>query len=115
MTILCHLPSRDCFSVIGATAWQASNERRSNSLLVEYVAQFVFGAFENALTFFRKIFAGAIDVEVQHRHGRLIRFRLATFAAFGRTLKRERDFSRTRRSKNFWLEIERVASLCHSR
>ncbi len=54
-----------------------------NSLPAECFAQFVFGAFENALALFREIFPGAVDVEVQHRHRRLIRFRFAAFAAFG--------------------------------
>jgi len=37
-------------------------------LAVENAAQFAFGAFENALLLLWKIFSGAIDVEVQHRH-----------------------------------------------
>jgi hypothetical protein len=34
----------------------------------ENVAQFIFGVFENKLLFLGQIRAGAIDVEIQHRH-----------------------------------------------
>ena len=65
-----------------ASAFATNDEHHLNSFSAEYLTQFVFGTFENALAFFRKIFAGAVDVEVQHRHGGLIWFRFATFAAF---------------------------------
>jgi len=38
------------------------------SFAAENVAQFAFGAFQNVLLLLWKIFPGAIDVEVQHRH-----------------------------------------------
>src|SRR5207253_7618563 len=81
----------------------------------EDVAQFVFGSLEDASSAFGKVLAGAIDVEVQHRHGGLIRLGLAAFAAFGGTLQRESYLTRAHRSKNFRLQVERVAALRHPR
>jgi len=60
----------------------------------KYAAKFVFGAFQNALSIFRKIFSGAIDVKVQHRHCRLIWPGFTPLATLGRAFERERDFSR---------------------
>jgi hypothetical protein len=35
---------------------------------VKHISQFVFSLFQKALLLLRKVFPGAIDVEVQHRH-----------------------------------------------
>jgi hypothetical protein len=43
--------------------------QRTRLRSVENIAQFDFGPFQNALLFLWKIFSGAIDIEVQHRHG----------------------------------------------
>ena len=58
------------------------------------IAKFVFGVFENTLLFLRQIFAGAIDVKVQHRHRRLIWLRFASLAVLGRSFQRERNPAR---------------------
>ncbi len=83
--------------------------RKSSLTSTEYVAQLVLGALKNALSIFREIFAGAVDIEVQHRHCRLIWLAFTPLALLGKAFKRERDFSRICCSKNIWLEIEHVA------
>jgi len=55
------------------------------------ITEFVFRLLENTLLFLRQIFAGAIDVKVQHRHRRLIRLCFASLAVLGRPFQRERD------------------------
>jgi len=69
-------------------------ELRENLRSAKKVAQFVFGPLQHALLFLRKIFAGAVDVKVQHRHRRLIWFGFTPLATLGRAFQRERDFSR---------------------
>jgi len=34
----------------------------------KHLSQIAFGTFENALLFLRQVFAGTIDIEIQHRH-----------------------------------------------
>jgi hypothetical protein len=79
------------------------------------VAQFIFRLFQNALLSLRQIFAGAIDIEVQHRHGRLIRPRFTALAPFGGAFQRKRNLPRTPGSKHFRLQIQRVAVFGHTR
>jgi hypothetical protein len=79
------------------------------------VAQFIFRLFQNTLLFLRQIFPGAIDIEVQHRHGRLIRPRFTALAPFGGAFQRKRNLPRTPGSKHFRLQIQRVAVFGHAR
>ena len=79
------------------------------------VAQFTFRLFQNALLSLRQIFAGAIDIEVQHGHGRLIRPRFTALAPFGGAFQRKRNLPRTPGSKHFRLQIQRVAMFGHAR
>jgi hypothetical protein len=51
-----------------APAITAFAELRENLRSAKKVAQFAFGPFQQAPLFLRKIFAGAVDVKVQHRH-----------------------------------------------
>ncbi len=76
------------------SCWPKAAELRGNLHSAKDVAQFVFGPFQHALLFLRKIFAGAVDVKVQHRHRRLIWFGFTPFATLGRAFQRDRDFSR---------------------
>ena len=89
--------------------------RISDLISPEHIAQFVFRALERSLSAFWKIFPGAVDVEIQHRHGRLIRLGFAPFAVLSRALQGEGDFSWTPGLKNFRLEIQGVALLGHAR
>jgi len=81
---------------------------------MENVAQFVLCPLQDLLLFFRKRFACAIDVKVQHRHRRLIRSALAPFAGLSRALQRQGNPTRIRRFENLWLKVEGVALLRHS-
>src|SRR6266496_1802417 len=58
-------------------------------LSAEDIAKFVFSVLENTLLFLRQIFAGAIDVKVQHRHRRLIWLRFASLTVLSRPFQRE--------------------------
>ena len=58
------------------------------------VAQFLLGVFQNSFLFFRQIFPGSIDVEVQHRHRGLVRCALTAVAMFGGVFQRTRDLAR---------------------
>jgi hypothetical protein len=78
---------------------------------VKHISQFVFSLFQNALLLLWKVFPGAIDVEVQHRHRRLIRRAFAPFAMVGGAFERERDLAGIFRFENSSFEIECVAML----
>jgi hypothetical protein len=76
------------------------------------LAQLGFSAFENTLLSLRQIFAGAINVKVQHRHRGLIWRSFASFAPLGRTFQRQCNTMRVVPFEDVRLEIERVAALC---
>jgi len=80
----------------------------------EKFSQLVFGARECALSAFGQILAGAIDVKIQHRHRRLIRLCLPTFAPLRRAFQRERDFSRAPGFENAGFQVERIAPFRNS-
>jgi hypothetical protein len=60
-----------------------------------------------------KILAAAVDEEVQHRHRRTERFRLAPSAAFGGSFERTRNGFRVALFENTLLEVQRVAAIHH--
>jgi hypothetical protein len=53
------------------------------------ITEFLFRLHESPLLFLGQIFAGAIDVKVQHRHRRLIWLRFASLAVLGRPFQPE--------------------------
>jgi len=61
-----------------------SFEERQWLLSSKHVSQFVFCPFQDALLSLRKVFAGAVDVEIQHRHRRLVWRAFAPFALLSR-------------------------------
>jgi len=63
-------------------------------LAAKDIAQFTLAAFKYSLPRFGKIFTGAVDVKIQHRHGGLIRRPLAPFAAFSGAFQGTSDFAR---------------------
>src|SRR5436190_24068414 len=79
---------------------QTSDETAALRLTTENIAQFILGALEHAFAAARQIFAGSIDVEIQHGHCRLIGSAFAPLAPFRRSFQRYRDFFRIVRSKN---------------
>lgn len=96
--------------------WQRVEEspRRPFQLgTTEGLPQFNFSAFQNLLLSLRQIFPSAIDVEVQHRHCRLIWRAFAPFAPFCRTFQRQRNTMRVIPFKDVRLKIERVTALCY--
>ena len=75
----------------------------------EDIAQFVFGVFENTLSCLRQIFSGAIDIEIQHRHCRLIRRAFAPRAPLSGAFQGKRDLTRIFFFKDIAIEIKGVA------
>jgi hypothetical protein len=63
-------------------------------LAAKDIAQLLFGILQYPLPHLRKIFTGAVDVKIQHRHGGLIRRPLAPFAAFSGAFQGTSDFAR---------------------
>ncbi len=61
----------------------------------------------------RQMLAGAVDVEIEHRHGGLEGAGLAAGAGFGRTLEGTGDRRRIFESENALLQIERVTLFCY--
>src|SRR3569833_724798 len=77
----------------------------------ERLAQLALCVLERALLSGRQVFAAAVDLEVQHRHGRAERRRLATVTALGRALQGQRDLAGTGFLEDTGLEVHRVARL----
>ena len=73
------------------------------------VAQLVFGVLENSLLLLRQIFSGAIDIEIQHRHCRLIRRAFAPRAPLSGAFQGKRDLTRIFFFKDIAIEIKGVA------
>lgn len=63
----------------------------------------------------RQVLAGTIDVERQHRHGRLERRAFATPASQSRVLQRPRDVLRLTLIEYVVFQIQRVAIARHVR
>src|SRR6185312_7938441 len=81
----------------------------------EQPPQLRLGAGEDALAVGGELPAAAIDVEGQHRHGRLVGAGLASPAVLGRLLQRAGDALGIAPSEEAALEVERVALLHHPR
>src|SRR5262249_43706568 len=75
----------------------------------ELMAEFTLGTFEPTLLRRGKVLPSAVDVEIQHRHGRLKGRALAPLAALGRALQRCCDSFRIACAENALLEVEGVA------
>src|SRR5262249_54181660 len=73
--------------------------------------QFRFGSSQNILLLFRKARTSAVDIEIEHRHRRLIWRALAPAAGLGRAFQRKRNPARVALSENFSFYIQRVAAL----
>ena len=73
------------------------------------IAQFVFSVFENTFSCLRQIFSGAIDIEIQHRHCRLIRRAFAPRAPLSGAFQGKRDLTRIFFFKDIAIEIKGVA------
>lgn len=58
---------------------------------MEEVFEFFFGLFKNFLSFGGEVFAGAIDIKIEHGHGRLVGGAFASWANFGRAFERKGD------------------------
>src|SRR5204863_10135913 len=67
--------------------------------------------FERLAPSLRELFAGAVDVERQHRHRRAIRLALPSMAPLRRPFERARDGARIGAGEHSAIEIERVARL----
>jgi|SRR5579871_2371410 len=79
------------------------------SRAAELPPQLRFGALKDSAALAREILPCAIDEEVQHRHGGLVRRALAPLARLGRMLEGARNVFRAARGENRALEIERIA------
>src|SRR5437763_233654 len=79
------------------------------SVAAELLAQFALGALQGFTPAGRQIFAGAIDVEGQHRKRRTVRIGFALAAAFRRAFERGGDLLWIAAGKNPMLKIERIA------
>src|SRR6266567_291822 len=90
--------------------YRAGEESRYRSGAAECFAQFVLGAFEHVLLPVGEVLAGAVEVEGQHRHRRLVRRALAPLAGFGRAFQRQRDLMRVAVREHPLFEIERFAA-----
>src|SRR5579885_140241 len=77
----------------------------------EFVPERILRGFEFFLRSAGKIFACAIDVEIQHRHRGAIGARFAAAATFGGALERARDRLRTSQLENVLLQVEGAAAL----
>lgn len=77
-------------------------------------AQLIFGCLEAVTPRFRQVFARAIEVEIQHRHGRAERIAFAAPAFFGRALERDGDTARIVQRENSRPQVQRVALLGHT-
>src|SRR5947208_10602442 len=84
-------------------------------IAAELFAQLDLGALQRLLARCRKLAAGPIDVERQHRQRRAIGTALAAAAAFRRALERARDPLWIAAREHALVEIERVAVLGHPR
>lgn len=70
--------------------------------------QFVLGRFQMHALMRGKILPAAVDIEVQHRHGRTKRRQLAPLAVLGGSLQRLCDFLRVALAEHARFQIERV-------
>src|SRR5262245_12442183 len=92
-----------------------TNSVRGFGFAAEGLAQLVLGALEGLETRLAEILAGAVDVEVQHRHGRAEGRGLPAMAALGRALQRLGDGSGTALLENAVLKRHGVAALGDAR
>src|SRR4051794_23635650 len=76
--------------------------------------QFDLRALKPGALCLRQGFAGAVDIEGQHRKRRTIGAAFAARTVLRRTLQRRRNLLRARQFEDALLEIERVAFLCHA-
>jgi len=72
------------------------------------VAELVFGVLENSFLLLRQIFSGAIDIEIQHRHRRLIRDALAASASLSGPFQRDCDLVGILRFTRCWEALAAV-------
>src|SRR5436190_11753748 len=77
---------------------------------VKCFPEFILGAFQNPLLLCRKSGAGAVDVKIEHRHGRLIGRSFAPVAAFSRAFQRKRNPAGASLLEHIWFEIQRIAT-----
>lgn len=91
-----------------------ANGRRAkgSGLASKQPAQFRFCSFERPFSTRRQVSTRPIDVQVQHRHGRSKRVRLATVARLGGPLQRFGDLRRIFLTEYVGLEIERIGIAC---
>jgi hypothetical protein len=75
-------------------------------------SQLLLSTFQRSLALHRHVLAGAIHIERQHRHCRLIRLCFATLASLGRSFERARDTARIAARENTILEREGITRLC---
>src|SRR6516162_5658663 len=80
--------------------WPGSQPACTRSLAAEEFACFLLGLLKYLSLRVRKVFTGAVDVKVQHRHRRLVGRALAPCADIGGMLKRPRDLGRVGRGEN---------------
>jgi hypothetical protein len=80
-------------------------------LSMEYLAQFHFGPIQDLPPAGRERFAAAVDLEIEHRHGRPEGARFASPARLSGPFQRQRDLSRAALLKDSALQVEGVASL----
>ena len=78
-------------------------------LSAEILPQFVLCLFKCPFLLVRQLFAGAIDVESQHRHRRTIRARLAAMALLGRALDGICDLFRVAGGEDAFPQVHGVA------
>src|SRR6266700_3651323 len=79
----------------------------------EFTPQFAFRFFQNPFALWREMGAGAVDVEIQHRHGGLKGRAFAPLAGFRGPLERGGDPAGASRFENVRFEIEGVALARH--
>src|SRR5882724_3773687 len=83
--------------------------RPGSALTIEHPAQLHFRLVQHATPLRRQAGAAAIDVEVQHGHGGLKRFRLALAACQRGALERKSDLPRTSPSEHAGFQVEGIA------
>jgi hypothetical protein len=104
----CAVAGRD-FPPLRGRGGHARLAEASVRVAMEGLAQLILGAFQYPPAHLRQIAAGAIDIEIQHRHGGLVGRALAARTPLGRTLQRLCDAIRAAGFEYRTLEVERVA------
>src|SRR5262249_27153227 len=99
----------DARSTVSAVDGALASPLDRSGVLVKQPSQLALGALEARTSPLRKLSAGAIDIEREHRHCRAVRVGLAASAVLSRALERTRDRARILECEDTLLQVQRIA------